>query len=68
MGLFKFLCKKFACKSSCVYNNEMFDSSHLAQPLDNFELKMKDVKKILKILNKRELNCPKIIYVKSKPL
>lgn len=68
MGILKNIFKKFACKSSCVYNNQVFDSSHLCQPLDNFELKMKDVKKILKILNKRKLNCLGVKYRKSTPL
>jgi len=54
MGLIKFICSKFTCKSTCTYNNQLFDSSHLSVPLDQFNLKMKDVKKILKILNKRD--------------
>jgi hypothetical protein len=54
MGLIKFICSKFTCKSTCSYNNEIFDSSHLSVPLEQFNLKMKDVKKILKILNKRD--------------
>jgi len=53
MGLFKWLCSRFSCTSSCKFNNQMFDSSKLALPLEEFELKMKDVKRILKILNKR---------------
>ena len=53
MGLLKWLCSKFSCKSSCRFNNELFDSSHLGMTLDNYDLKMKDVKKILRILNKR---------------
>jgi hypothetical protein len=55
MGLLKYLCSKFSCKSSCKFNNELFDSSHLAMSLDNYDLKMKDVKRILRILNKRAL-------------
>ena len=54
MGLIKFICSKFTCKSTCSYNNEIFDSSHLSVPLEQFNLKMKDVKRILKILNKRD--------------
>ena len=56
MGLIKFICSKFTCKSTCTYNNQLFDSSHLSVPLEQFNLKMKDVKRILKILNKREKN------------
>lgn len=57
MGILKFICKKFACKSSCMYNgnNELFDRSILSMPLENYELKIKDLKKIIKILNKKKI-------------
>ncbi len=56
MGLLKFILRKFKCSSSCVYdpNNEMFSRQSLSVPLDNYELKFKDMKKIMKILNKRK--------------
>ncbi len=57
MGLFKWLCSRFSCTSSCKFNNQVFDSSNLSLPLEEFELKMKDVKRILKILNKRGKIC-----------
>lgn len=56
MGLIKFLAKKFSCNSSCVYNanDEMFNRESMSIPLSSYELKFKDIKKIMKILNKRE--------------
>ena len=56
MGLMKFIAKKFACKSSCMYNanDEVFNRESMSKPLSNYELKFKDIKKIMKILNKRE--------------
>lgn len=59
MGLLRWLCKKFKCKSSCVYNvdEEIFDKDVMRSSLDSFELKIKDIKKIVRILNKRETLC-----------
>ena len=56
MGLLKYILKKFSCNSSCVYNanDEMFNRDSMSQPLSQYELKFKDIKKIMKILNKRE--------------
>ncbi len=61
MGLLKFIAKKFSCKSSCVYNpnDEYFNRESMSLPLSSFELKFKDVKKIMKILNKRDTVCKK---------
>jgi hypothetical protein len=55
MGLIKFICKHFSCKSSCTYNpnEEVFNRESLAIPLSHYELKFKDMKKVMKILNKR---------------
>mgnify|MGYP003627559000 FL=1 len=61
MGLLKFILKKFSCNSSCVYNanDEMFNRESMSAPLSQYELKFKDIKKIMKILNKREhINIP----------
>ena len=57
MGLLKYILKKFSCNSSCVYNanDEMFNRDSMSAPLSNYELKFKDIKKIMKILNKRQL-------------
>lgn len=56
MGLIKWLCKKFKCNSSCAYNgNEEFLNHDLMnERLSNYQLKIKDLKKIYRILNKRE--------------
>ena len=56
MGLLKFILKKFSCNSSCVYNpnEEMFNRNSMSIPLSHYELKFKDIKKIMKILNKRQ--------------
>tara|TARA_R110001599_G_scaffold351855_1_gene584918 strand:- start:544 stop:696 length:153 start_codon:yes stop_codon:yes gene_type:complete len=36
-------------------NDELFNKNSMNRNLSNYELKIKDVKKIMKILNKREL-------------
>jgi hypothetical protein len=56
MGLLKFILKKFSCSSSCMYNanDEMFNRESMSAPLSHYQLKFKDIKKIMKILNKRE--------------
>jgi hypothetical protein len=57
MGLIKFILKKFSCKSSCTYNpnEEIFSRESMSIPLCHYELKFKDIKKIMAILNKREV-------------
>jgi len=57
MCLIKYLCEKFSCKSTCMYNldEEVYDRHKLYNiPLEHYQLKIKDIKKIMKILNKRE--------------
>jgi len=56
MGLIKWLLKKFKCKSSCSYDgNEAFlNHDILNERLSNYQLKIKDLKKIYRILGKRE--------------
>ena len=56
MGLLKWILKKFKCESKCMYNidEEQFDNNVLGHTLNQYQLKMKDLKRILKILNKRE--------------
>ena len=56
MGVLNFIAKKFSCKSTCMYNanEEMFNRESLSAPLSQFQLKFKDIKKIMRILNKRE--------------
>ena len=55
MGILKYILKKLSCKSSCSYNNSEFDLNHLHRSLNNYQLKNKDIEKILKILIKRKL-------------
>lgn len=57
MGLLKWILTKFSCKSSCMFNaeNEIFDRASMSQPLSRYELKFKDLKTIMKILNKRKI-------------
>ncbi len=56
MGLLKWLCKHFKCNSSCAYdgNEQYLDNEILNQRLSNYQLKVKDLKKIYRILGKRE--------------
>lgn len=57
MGLLKWILKKFTCNSSCAYNieNEIYDNNVLGHTLNQYSLKLKDLKKIYRILNKREM-------------
>ena len=57
MGLFKWLCKKFSCKSECRYNEQMKEcpeiiNSRIAN-IHNYKLNIEDYFKINKILTKR---------------
>ena len=53
MGFFKWLCKRFACKSTCTFNEE-FDPDILNHRVSEYQLKYKDVEKITRILTKRQ--------------
>ena len=57
MGLLKWLLKKITCNSSCTYNieNEIYDNNVLGHTLNQYNLKLKDLKAIYKILSKREM-------------
>jgi hypothetical protein len=57
MGILSYVAKKFSCKSSCAYNanEEIFNRESMSVPLSQFELKFKDIKKIMRILNKRTI-------------
>jgi len=61
MGLLKWILKKCKCESKCAYNinDEYYDCSMLNTSLNNYKLKHKDLNKIYRILNKRELKCTK---------
>jgi len=56
MGLLKWLCKKFKCNSSCTYNGneEFLNHDIMNETLSNYQLKIKDLKKIYRILGKRK--------------
>jgi hypothetical protein len=58
-GLIKWLCKRFSCNSSCKYNEQMAncpkESMDNLTNIMNYQLSIKDVMKINKILNKKEL-------------
>ena len=56
MRLLKYILTKLKCNSSCSFNveDEIFDNKILDHKLSCYELKLKDIKKIYKILNKRE--------------
>lgn len=57
MGLLKWICKKFSCNSSCKYNAEMENcpkqSMRNLGNIMNYELSIKDVMSINKILSKK---------------
>ena len=56
MSLLKWLCKKFKCNSSCAFdgNEEFLNNQIMNERLSNYQLKIKDLKKIYRILGKRE--------------
>jgi len=56
MSLLKWLCKKFKCNSSCAFdgNEEFINNEIMNERLSNYQLKIKDLKKIYRILGKRE--------------
>ena len=60
MGLFKWLCKKFSCNSSCKYNGEMENCPKKSmENLDNilnYNLSIKDIMAINKIISKKTMN------------
>lgn len=59
MGFLKWLCKHFKCNSACTYNGneEFLNSEIMNERLSNYQLKIKDIKKIYRILGKRETIC-----------
>ena len=54
--IIKWICNKVRCNSSCSYNleNEIFNNQIMENTLSNYELTLKDFKKVYKILNKKE--------------
>jgi tRNA C32,U32 (ribose-2'-O)-methylase TrmJ len=66
MGIFKWLCKKFSCISSCKYNIEMENCpkksmENLDNILNRYELSIKDVMDINKILSKAKNKVKNIV-------
>ena len=60
MGILKWICKKFSCNSSCKYNGEMENCPKKSmENLDNilnYNLSIKDVMAINKIISKKTMN------------
>jgi len=54
--MFKWIFSKIICKSSCSYNieEEIFNSNIMDDKLSNYDLTLKDIKKVYKILIKKE--------------
>ena len=54
--LIKWLFGKIKCNSSCSYNieNEIFNSNVMEDKLSTYDLSLKDIKKVYKILNRRD--------------
>ena len=48
------LLKKFSCRSSCKFNEQLCNMDLQAMTLDQFDLKYKDMLKIHRILSKRK--------------
>ena len=59
MGVLKWLARRFKCNSACAYNgdDEYLNSELMNERLSNYQLKIKDLKKIYRILGKRETIC-----------
>jgi hypothetical protein len=57
MGLVKWLCKRFRCKSDCEIDGNVLHNDYDVSKynLNDYNLKIKDIDKIVKILGKREL-------------
>lgn len=53
MGLFKWLCRRFACKSGCTFNPNDCDDDLLNMDLSQYVLKVDDLKVLQNIRNKR---------------
>ena len=60
MGILKWICRKFSCNSSCKYNEQMENSPKKSMKnLDNilnYNLSIKDVMAINKIISKKTIN------------
>jgi len=59
MGILKWICKKFSCSSNCKYNAELEGCpdklTENIKNIQNYELTIKDLMNISKILSKKSL-------------
>ena len=53
MGVLKNILKRFACKSKCTFNASDFDEQIKHVDLTKYQLKVSDLMRIQKIINKR---------------
>jgi FlaA1/EpsC-like NDP-sugar epimerase len=53
--ILKWILKRCKCKSTCVFSDDEYNFQHLNRRLTEYTLKQKDVQRILRILDKREL-------------
>ena len=60
MGIIKWICRKFSCNSSCKYNEQMEccpkKSMENLNNILNYDLSIKDVMAINKIISKKTIN------------
>ena len=65
MGILKWICKKFSCNSSCKYNGEMENcpkqSMENLNNILNYDLSIKDVMAINKIIGKKTMSIKETI-------
>lgn len=59
MGMLKWICKKFSCSSNCKYNGELEGCpqrlTERIKNIDNYDLNIKDLLMISKIVSKKKL-------------
>lgn len=59
MGILKWICKKFSCSSNCKYNGELEGCpqklSERIKNIENYDLNIKDLLMISKIVSKKKL-------------
>jgi len=67
MGILKWICKKFSCNSSCKYNAEMENcpkqSMRNLGNIMNYDLSIKDVMSINKILSRKSMSTQRAVTI-----
>ena len=53
MGILKNILKRFTCNSKCTFNTDDFDNNLKQVDLSKYQLKVSDLLRIQKIVNKR---------------